>query len=181
VLATAEQATNPEALSRLIADTGATYMMATPTLWEALVAVGWSGSPYLTAVCGGETLTASLAEALLQRCPAVWNAYGPTEATVGSNFSRLAEGDTVTVGRPLPNARVYVVDSRGLMQPVAFPGRSSSAASVWLVAISIALTSTRSGSETIHSIRGGGSFGPAIVAGSCPMADCNTWAATTTR
>ena len=123
VLATAEQATDPEALTRLIADTGATYMMATPTLWEALVAVGWSGNPYLTAVSGGETLTASLAEALLQRCPAVWNAYGPTEATVGSNFSRLAEGDTVTVGRPLPNARVYVVDSRGLMQPVGVPGQ----------------------------------------------------------
>ncbi len=123
VLATVEQATNPDALIRLIADTGGTYMMATPTLWEALVAVGWNGDPHLTVVSGGETLTDALAQALLRRCPAVWNAYGPTEATVGSNFSRLAEGDTVTVGRPLPNVRVYVVDSRGWMQPVGVPGQ----------------------------------------------------------
>ena len=123
VLATAEQATNPDALSRLIAGTGATYMMTTPTLWEALVAFGWNGDPHLTAVSVGETLTEALAEALLQRCPAVWNGYGPTEATIGSNFSRLAKGDTVTVGKPLPNVRVYVVDSRGRMQPVGVPGQ----------------------------------------------------------
>jgi amino acid adenylation domain-containing protein len=123
VLATVEQATNPDALSRLIAATGATYMMTTPTLLEALFAVGWNGDPHLTVVSVGETLTDKLAESLLQRCAAVWNGYGPTEATVGSNFGRLAEGDTVTAGRPLPNVRVYVVDSRGWMQPVGVPGQ----------------------------------------------------------
>jgi amino acid adenylation domain-containing protein len=122
VLATVEQATNPDALSRLIAGTGATYMMTTPTLWEALIAVGWNGDPHLTVVSVGETLTDALAEALLKRCPAVWNGYGPSEATIGTNFSRLAEGDTVTVGRPLPNVRVYVTDARGRLQPVGVPG-----------------------------------------------------------
>ena len=38
----AAQATEPVALSRLIADSGATYMMATPTTWAALVASGWT-------------------------------------------------------------------------------------------------------------------------------------------
>lgn len=122
VLATVEQATNPDALSRLIAGTGATYMMATPTLWEALIAGGWNGKADLTVVSVGETLTEALAEALLHRCRAVWNGYGPTEATIGSNFSRVARGDMVTVGRPLPNVLVYVMDSRGRMQPVGVPG-----------------------------------------------------------
>ena len=122
VLASVEQATNPDALSRLIAGTGATYMMATPTLWEALIAIGWNGDPDLTAVSVGETLSDALAEALLQRCRAVWNGYGPCEATIGSNFAQLAEGDTVTVGRPLPNVRVYVTDARGRLQPVGVPG-----------------------------------------------------------
>ncbi len=49
VLATAAQATNPAALIRLIADSGATYMMATPTTWGALVAAGWRGNRRLTA------------------------------------------------------------------------------------------------------------------------------------
>ena len=122
VLATAEQATNPAALSRLIADARATYMMATPTTWSALIAAGWSGDRNLTAVPAGEALTDALADALLQRCRAVWNAYGPTETTVVISVARLAEGDTVTVGRPLPNVRVYVTDPRGRLQPVGVPG-----------------------------------------------------------
>jgi amino acid adenylation domain-containing protein len=122
VLATAAQATNPAALNRLIADSGATYMMATPTTWGALVAAGWRGNRRLTVVVAGETLSDGLAEALMQRCQAVWNAYGPTETTVVTNVARLAEADTVTVGRPLPNVRVYVTDSRGRLQPVGVPG-----------------------------------------------------------
>ncbi len=122
VLATAAQATNPFALSRLLADSGATYMMATPTTWGALVAAGWRGNRGLTASSGGETLTGGLAEALLQRCKAVYNAYGPSEATVGTNYARVTEKDTITVGRALANARVYVTDLRGRLQPVGVPG-----------------------------------------------------------
>ncbi|HZU46627.1 MAG TPA: AMP-binding protein, partial [Mycobacterium sp.] len=122
VLATAAQATNPAALSRVIADSGATYMMATPTTWGALIAAGWRGNRRLTVVCAGESLTHGLAEALLQRCETVWNAYGPTETTVVSNVARVFEGETVTVGRPLPNVRVYIIDSRGRLQPIGVPG-----------------------------------------------------------
>ncbi|MGC2652821.1 MAG: amino acid adenylation domain-containing protein [Mycobacterium sp.] len=122
VLATGEQAMNPAALSRLIADTRATYMMATPTTWAALIAAGWSGNRTLTAVPAGEALTDALADALLQKCRAVWNAWGPTETTVVAAAARLTDGDTVTVGTPLPGVRVYVVDSRGREQPVGVPG-----------------------------------------------------------
>ena len=67
VLATAAEATNPAALIRLIADSRATYMMATPTTFGALVAAGWRGNRRLTAASIGETLTDGLAGALLQR------------------------------------------------------------------------------------------------------------------
>ena len=67
VLATAAQAMNPAALIRLIAHSGATFIMATPTTWAALVAAGWRGNRRLTAAAGGETLTDGLAQALLQR------------------------------------------------------------------------------------------------------------------
>ncbi len=122
VLATVAEATNPAALSRLIADSEATYMMATATTWRALVATGWRGDPRLTVASVGETLTDGLAEALLQRCGSVWNGYGPTEATAGTSVARLAQGDTITVGRPFANTRVYITDSRGRLQPVGVPG-----------------------------------------------------------
>jgi len=122
VLATSAQATNPAELSPLIAHSRATYMMATPTTWKALLAAGWCGDRRLTVVSVGETLTDELAKALLQRCGAVWNGYGPTEATAGTNFARVAEGDTITVGRALPNVRVYITDPRGRLQPIGVPG-----------------------------------------------------------
>jgi len=122
VLATSAQAMNPAELSPLIADSRATYMMATPTTWKALLAAGWCGDRRLTVVSVGETLTDELAKALLQRSGAVWNGYGPTEATAGTNFARVAEGDTITVGRALPNVRVYITDPRGRLQPVGVPG-----------------------------------------------------------
>jgi len=122
VLATAAEATNPAALIRLIADSRATYMMATPTTFGALVAAGWRGNRRLTAASIGETLSDGLAGALLQRCGAVWNTYGPTETTVITSVARLAEGDTVTVGRPLSNVRMYVTDLGGRLQPVGVPG-----------------------------------------------------------
>jgi amino acid adenylation domain-containing protein len=122
VLATAEEAVNPTSLSRLIAARGATYMFATPTIWGALIAAGWRGDRRLRAAAGGETLTDGLAEELLQRCGAVWNGYGPTEITGGTSIARLARGDTVTVGRPMPNVRVYITDPLGRLQPVGVPG-----------------------------------------------------------
>jgi amino acid adenylation domain-containing protein len=122
VLATAEQAANPAELSRLIADARATYMMATPTTWSALIAAGWRGDRNLTAVPAGEALSEALAEALLQRCRAVWNAWGPTETTVVAAAARLADGDTVTVGTPLSGVRVYIIDPRERLQPVGVPG-----------------------------------------------------------
>ena len=122
VLASAAEAVNPASMSRLIAEHGATYMFATPTIWGSLIAAGWSGDRRLRAAAGGETLTDGLAEALLQRCGAVWNGYGPTEATAGTSMARLATGEPVTVGRPLPNVRVYITDPNGRLQPVGVPG-----------------------------------------------------------
>jgi amino acid adenylation domain-containing protein len=122
VLATGEQAMNPAALGRLIAGVRATYLMATPTTWSALLATGWSGDRNLTAVSAGEALTHGLADALRQRCRAVWNAWGPTETTVVAAAAQLADGDTVTVGIPLPGVRIYVVDPRGRIQPIGVPG-----------------------------------------------------------
>ena len=122
VLAKAEQATNPAALGRLITDAGATYMMATPTTWSALIAAGWRGDPNLTAVAGGETLSEALAAMLLQRCRGVWNAWGPTETTVAATVARVTADETITVGTPLAGVRVYIVDRHGRLQPVGVPG-----------------------------------------------------------
>ncbi len=39
-----------------------------------------------------------------------FNSYGPTETTVTSNIALLHDGDDISVGNPLPNYNIAVVD-----------------------------------------------------------------------
>jgi non-ribosomal peptide synthetase-like protein len=50
------------------------------------------------------------------------NTYGPTEATVVATSAELRPGDPVTIGRPLPNTRAYVLDEALRLLPVGCPG-----------------------------------------------------------
>ncbi|MFJ4905412.1 amino acid adenylation domain-containing protein [Streptomyces sp. NPDC093249] len=57
----------------------------------------------------------------------VINHYGPTEATVGATThlvdpDRPAGGPTTPIGRPLPGARVYLLDARRQPVPAGVPG-----------------------------------------------------------
>ncbi len=39
--------------------------------------------------------------------------YGPTETTVWSTVARIADGADVTIGRPIANTQIYIVDHAG--------------------------------------------------------------------
>ncbi|GAA3236494.1 amino acid adenylation domain-containing protein [Actinocorallia longicatena] len=69
-------------------------------------------------VLGGEAARAEWVEEALAAGLRVFNHYGPTETTVGVATTELT-GGTVTIGRPVDNTRLYVLDD-GLL-PVA-PG-----------------------------------------------------------
>ena len=88
---------------------GVTIMFATPTTWHLLVAAGWKGSPRFHALSGGEALPPELAVQLRERCAAVWNVYGPTETTVICTAGTV-DGGPITIGPPVTNMRVFVLD-----------------------------------------------------------------------
>jgi amino acid adenylation domain-containing protein len=109
-------------LNRLISEAGITFMQATPSTWQMLVEAGWTGSGDLTVVSSGESLTPLLAKSLRSRCAALWNPYGPTETTVWATFGQVDNEGPVTVGRPISNVRVYILDDRGEPVPIGVPG-----------------------------------------------------------
>jgi amino acid adenylation domain-containing protein len=117
VLASRDDVRDPRRLGAIIEASGATLMHATPTTWQMLLKSGWAGSPRLVAVCGGDTLSETLASSLLDRCAAVWNGYGPTETTVYTTFSHVTRSEPITIGQPIANVRVNILDKR--CQPVA--------------------------------------------------------------
>ncbi len=97
-------------LNAAIRDAGATVMQATPTSWSMLLDAGWRATDGLRVWCGGEAFPAHLAAALNVAGAEIWNLYGPTETTVWSSASRLVPGCGVSLGRPLGNMRLYVLD-----------------------------------------------------------------------
>jgi amino acid adenylation domain-containing protein len=102
--------------------TGATFVQATPTTWQALLDAGWAGSATLKVVCGGEALARALAEELLGRSASLWHMYGPTETTVWSSVLKLEPGEGPALGGPIANTRFYVVDANRQPVPIGVPG-----------------------------------------------------------
>lgn len=122
VLVSRDDVRDPHRLVAVIDASGATLMHATPTTWQMLVKSGWPGSSRLVAVCGGDTLSEQLAASLLERCAAVWNGYGPTETTVYTTFAQVGQGAPITIGRPIANVRVHILDRWRQLVAVGVPG-----------------------------------------------------------
>ncbi|MEM9148993.1 MAG: amino acid adenylation domain-containing protein [Cyanobacteria bacterium P01_F01_bin.3] len=113
-----------------------TVMQATPATWQMLLAAGWNhDSAPITVLCGGEALPAQLAYQLTDRGHTLWNLYGPTETTIWStqlqvqaNVTEMDNAEAqesvvspismspISIGHPIANTQVYVLDS--LRQPL---------------------------------------------------------------
>ena len=119
-----DQVVDAPALARLMEAEGATVMAATPATFRMLVQSGWRGAPDLRVLPGGEALAPDLAEALRARAGEVWNMYGPTETTVYATAHRVADprAGSIPIGRPVGNARLYVLDERRRLVPAGVPG-----------------------------------------------------------
>ncbi|SHM91256.1 non-ribosomal peptide synthetase [Actinacidiphila paucisporea] len=110
------------ALARLIGDAAITHVQATPSSWQLLLDAGWAGAP-ITALCGGEALALPAARRLRPLVDRLVNVYGPTETTIWSTAAEIpAHPDRVTIGRPVANTTLQVLDARLRPVPVGVPG-----------------------------------------------------------
>jgi amino acid adenylation domain-containing protein len=122
-VASREDALDGRRLIELLDQSRATVMQATPATWRMLIEAGWEGTPGLRVLCGGEALPRDLAEAMLARAGEVWNVYGPTETTVWSSVERVGSGEgPVSIGRPIANTQMWVLDGRLKPLPVGVSG-----------------------------------------------------------
>ncbi|MFS7878067.1 amino acid adenylation domain-containing protein, partial [Streptomyces asiaticus] len=120
VIADRDTVRDPAALLRMAEETGAGVVQATPSLWQAMVTASPEGVRGLRALVGGEALPEALATRLRASAAGLTNLYGPTETTIWSTAADLTDGQGVpSIGTPIANTRVYVLDDR--LRPVA-PG-----------------------------------------------------------
>ena len=122
VIASKEILSNPSNIGHAIKHYKITMMQATPATWQLLIDTGWQGEPGLKALCGGEALTRKLADQLLNRTSQLWNMYGPTETTVWSSVNQLHKGEPVTIGQPIGNTQLYILDQNLHPVPVGVIG-----------------------------------------------------------
>ena len=123
IVASRDTATDGVALGETLNRAGVSVMQATPVTWHLLLAAGWQGKPDLKILCGGEALPLELAQQLLPQAASLWNLYGPTETTIWSTVCKIEPGDeVVTIGRPIANTQIYLLDSQLQPVPVGVPG-----------------------------------------------------------
>ncbi|HEX2093844.1 MAG TPA: amino acid adenylation domain-containing protein, partial [Longimicrobiaceae bacterium] len=124
-----ETVTDPAALLQALCTGERVSFGGVPSLWGAMLELIRSGEApkpvgLRAVLLGGEALSAELVErtqALFPRVP-IWNHYGPTEATVNTTVARIGAGERITIGRPVANVRVYLLDGQGQPVPVGVPG-----------------------------------------------------------
>ncbi|NNE63366.1 MAG: amino acid adenylation domain-containing protein, partial [Gammaproteobacteria bacterium] len=123
IIASSEAATYGAQLKSLLEDSEATVMQATPATWRMLLDAGWKGGPTFKALCGGESMPQDLAWKLNPVCGELWNLYGPTETTIWSSCAQIMGVDSpITIGRPIANTQVYVLDENQQLQSMGVPG-----------------------------------------------------------
>jgi non-ribosomal peptide synthetase-like protein len=99
---------DPETLPRMLEQQQVTVLHAVPTL----LALFNQEVPSLRLInLGGEACPESLVTRWSREGRQMFNTYGPTEATVSASLARLHPGQPVTIGRPLPNYGLLVVDA----------------------------------------------------------------------
>lgn len=120
-IATREQVRDGFALVDLLEATRATVLQATPSLWQILLEAGLKPRRGLKMLCGGEPLPRDLADRLVAEGAELWNMYGPTETTIWSSCG-LVDHRPITIGAPIANTQLYVLDARDQIRPIGVPG-----------------------------------------------------------
>jgi amino acid adenylation domain-containing protein len=114
----------PDVLLDLVTRHDAAIVQTTPTIWR-LVAAGLDRElAGRVVLCGGEPLSAALAQRLLRGGCRLFNVYGPTETTIWSTVAEIGpqETDPVGVGGPIARTTLRVEDAQGRPVPPGVVG-----------------------------------------------------------
>ncbi|MBI1751802.1 MAG: amino acid adenylation domain-containing protein [Acidobacteria bacterium] len=106
-------------LGRRLTEAGITVLSTVPTL------LGLLSDPVPTLrllILGGEACPEDLVAHWWRPGLRMVNTYGPTEATVISTWTDLRPGQAVTIGKAVPNDRIYVLDAQSRLCPIGVPG-----------------------------------------------------------
>jgi amino acid adenylation domain-containing protein/non-ribosomal peptide synthase protein (TIGR01720 family) len=101
-----------------------------PSLWKAIIDVLINNAAMLPMdnlshlFIGGERLSPDLVKRSFETLPhlRIWNLYGPSETTANACAARIVSQGDVTIGRPIANTQIYILDPYLQVRPMGVPG-----------------------------------------------------------
>jgi non-ribosomal peptide synthetase-like protein len=109
IAGTQEMACAGPDLARQLDECGVTVLSCVPTLLSLLEPAALDSSLRLL-ILGGETCPSQLVARWARLGRRIVNTYGPTETTVIATYADVSPEKPVTIGRPVPGYRVYILD-----------------------------------------------------------------------
>ncbi len=125
-MANEEEIHNPLALSELILNHGVDMMTCTPSFLTNIIdmpELKEALSRIKVFNVGAEAFPDALYGKImaLGSAPLVFNGYGPTETTIGCAFEQVT-GEKITIGKPMANTKMMVIDQYRNLLPAGVPG-----------------------------------------------------------
>jgi amino acid adenylation domain-containing protein len=121
VIASRETAMNGFILAEKIAASKPTHLQATPSTWQILLDCDWENKEGLTMLIGGEAVKEDIKDTLAVMGD-LYNCYGPTETTIWSAIKKLSPGEKVTIGKPIANTNILILNSNQQLCPIGVAG-----------------------------------------------------------
>ena len=114
---------HPELILKSLNELKPTIIQGTPSFFQMLLNADWHLNYQLKIFCGGDLLSESLAEKLIDCSSELWNMYGPTETTIWSGIKKIDKASEANnIGKPISNTQFYILDEFLYPKPIGTPG-----------------------------------------------------------
>jgi len=115
---------NALALAHVDEAVAPTLVNTVPSVMVELLRLGGLPKSIRTVNLAGEPLKASLVRQIHQQTSAqqVYDLYGPSETTTYSTYTQRTADGIQTIGRPIANTQIYILDPHGNPAPIGIPG-----------------------------------------------------------
>lgn len=125
IIASEEEQVEPAKINELFSKNNVKAFQTTPSKMEIIInnkaiIPALNNVKYVTLV--GEALTNNLKNKIVEIGITLYNAYGPTETTVFSTYTDVTNYDNVTIGKPMYNTQIFLLDKDNNICPIGIPG-----------------------------------------------------------